>query len=293
MFGTILLGQSSQKHQKQFSETHERVLATFGLVENIRQAEKELDTYITDYRPLHIEVRLLEKKIRFITLDLEDEEQTIRRLERNGETTGSRITIIKGKITDLKAKIIELEAQIPKNWKVERKIYLELAKAETKARKLYRRNVDEAFEPLIELIKVIAQYEELVSIEDDLLGLKSIIANDQEKVAMKKIKAVEKQLGMVAGSSKIKSKISKARRALKRNPDREKADQMLEKGLELFAQEVAWRQQASEQLLTTLKEYENLLSGSIGARLQNHLSKDQAKYIASCLSDHQDVSLAF
>ena len=282
-----------EKHQKQFSETHERVLATFGLVENIRQAEKELDTYITDYRPLHIEVRLLEKKIRFITLDLEDEEQTIRRLERNGETTGSRITIIKGKITDLKAKIIELEAQIPKNWKVERKKYLELAKAETKARKLYRRNVDEAFEPLIELIKVIAQYEELVLIEDDLLGLKSIIANDPEKVAMKKIKVVEKQLGMVAGSSKIKSKISKARRALKRNPDREKADQMLEKGLELFAQEVAWRQQASEQLLTTLKEYENLLSGSIGARLQNHLSKDQAKYIASCLSDHQDVSLAF
>jgi hypothetical protein len=133
----------------------------------------------------------------------------------------------------------------------------------------------------------------LAEVEGDLLSLKSIIADEPEKVAMKKIKVVEKLLGNVAGSSKIKSKISKARRALKRNPDREKAAGFLQQGLELFSQEVAWRQHASEKLLAALNEYDGVLFGSVGARLQNRLSSEQAAFVAGCLSEHQDVSLAF
>lgn len=282
-----------EKQQKLLSATHTRVLATFDLVNNVRKAKQELTAFIPDYRPLHVEVRLLEKKIKFLALDIEDEERTIRRMERSGITSGNKIDKINENISALTKQMNELAKQIPANWKAERERYLQLANSETKARKLYRRNVDEAFETLLNLSKLIDQHEKLASLENNLRGLKSIIENDEEKEAMKKIKVVEKQLGMVAGASKIKSKISKARRALKRNPDREKAVSMLEKGLELFTQEVAWRQLASDQLYTALKDYERVLSSSVGARLQTRLSDDQAKHIASCLSDHRDVSLAF
>jgi len=282
-----------EKHQKRLSETHERVLATFGLVENIRNAEKELASFIVDYRPLHREVRFLEKKIKFIDADIQEEERRIRRLENVGETTGARVSKIKENIASLQSRKSELESKIPENWKGEHEKYLNLANTENKARKIYRRNVDEAYEPLLELRKLIAQHAMLAEVEGDLLSLKSIIADEPEKVAMKKIKVVEKLLGNVAGSSKIKSKISKARRALKRNPDREKAAGFLQQGLELFSQEVAWRQHASEKLLAALNEYDGVLFGSVGARLQNRLSSEQAAFVAGCLSEHHDVSLAF
>ena len=282
-----------EKHQKRLSETHERVLATFGLVENVRNAEKELASFIVEYRPLHKKVRFLQKKIKFVEIDIKDMERTIRRLENSGETTGTIVSKIKENIASLQSRKSELESKIPENWKAEREKYLNLANAESKARKIYRLNVDEAYEPLMELRKFIVHHDSLAALEDDLLGLKSIIANDPEKIAMKKIKVVEKLLGNVAGSSKIKSKISKARRALKRNSDREKAAGFLEQGLELFFQEVAWRGQASDQLLAGLNEYEGTLSGSIGARLQTRLSSEQAAFVASCLSEHRDVSLAF
>ena len=282
-----------EKHQKRLSETHERVLATFGLVENIRNAEKELALFIVDYRPLHREVRFLEKKIKFIDADIQEEERRIRRLGNVGETTGARVSKIKENIASLQSRKSELESKIPENWKGEHEKYLNLANTENKARKIYRRNVDEAYEPLLELRKLIAQHAMLAEVKGDLLSLKSIIADEPEKVAMKKIKVVEKLLGNVAGSSKIKSKVSKARRALKRNPDREKAAGFLQQGLELFSQEVAWRQHASEKLLAALNEYDGVLFGSIGARLQNRLSSEQAAFVAGCLSEHQDVSLAF
>jgi TRAP-type mannitol/chloroaromatic compound transport system permease large subunit len=282
-----------EKHQKRFFGTHEKVLATFGLVQNIRNTENDLESFIVEYRPLHQKVRSLQKKIKFIDVEIQEDERTIRRLERNGETTGTRVSKIKENIASLQSRKSELESKIPESWKEERKKYLYFANAESKARKTYRNNVDEAYEPLIELRKQINMHAALAAIESDLLSLKSIIADDPEKLAMKKIKVVEKQLGNVAGASKIKSKISKARRALKRNPDREKADKFLEQGLELFGQELSWRQRASVDLSNDLNEYERILSGSVGARLQQRLSDEQVKYVANCLSEHKDVSLSF
>ena len=58
-----------------------------------------------------------------------------------------------------------------------------------------------------------------------------------------KIKLIEKELGNIEGSSSIKSKISKARRALKgKNPNREKANKFWKEALTIFDKEMQWRQ---------------------------------------------------
>jgi chromosome segregation ATPase len=282
-----------QKYQDRFAETHQRVLATHALIDTIHSSERDLSAFVIDYRPLHEDVRLLQRKIKFINRDIEAEERKIRQRNRDGETMSEDITKMNNQIAELEAKKYQLESQIPSHWQAEREKYLTFANAEDKARKLYRRNADEAYEPVVELQKLISLHEELTSIESDLLGLKAIIANESSGEAVAKIKLVERRLGNVSGASEIRSKISKARRALKKGSDREKAGLLLQQALVLFADEVAWRQRAAVELSAGLINYENALRSSVGARMQEKLSEGQAKYIASCLADHKDISLAF
>ena len=282
-----------KNHQKAINATHENTLATFAMVEKVRTTEQELIAFSVEYRPLHRQVRQLQKKIRFIDTDIEIQQRTLRRLARADITSGDAVDSTKKIIAQLEKEKGELSQQIPERWKAEREKYMKLSKAETKARKTYRRNVDEAYEGLTELSKIMSFTDALAATESQIRALKPIIANESEKDAMAQIKLVERQLSNVAGASKIKSKISKARRALKRNPDREKADRFIEESLELFAKEMAWRKRAVTELTDDLVEYNDLLKGTIGARLQQRLTDDQAISVASCLSHHKDVSLNF
>jgi hypothetical protein len=114
------------------------------------------------------------------------------------------------------------------------------------------------------------------------------------EAAIAAIKVVEKKLGAVAGSSKVKSKLSKARRALKKKtPKIDKALNNLSQGVKLFETEVAWRSRAKSELLGELQGYDDLLKKSIGLRLQRYMTTEQAQYVAVCHSHHKDVSLNF
>jgi len=67
----------------------------------------------------------------------------------------------------------------------------------------------------------------------------------------------------------------------------------LQQGLALYDEELAWRQRAANELLAPLSQYDNTLKGTVGARLQERMSDEQAEYVAGCLADHKDISLAF
>jgi len=282
-----------ERQQQRLSETHDKVLSTFALVEGIRLAESNLAAFIPDYRPLHKQVRLLEKKIRFIESDIEDEKREIRNIERSDTINHNDIAKIEEVIAVLEYDKAQLVAQIPSQWPSQREQYLNLANTETKARRNYRSNVDEAYEPLTELQDIIRAHQALSAVEKDLHTLQYTIANNDIDSAMAEIKLVERQLSRVKGSSSIKTKVSKARRALKKKQDRDKAQQYLQQGLALYDEELAWRQRAANELLAPLSQYDNALKGTVGARLQERMSDEQAEYVAGCLADHKDISLAF
>ena len=118
--------------------------------------------------------------------------------------------------------------------------------------------------------------------------------NEQPDSAMQRIKKIESSLGNIAGASPIKSKISKARRALKgKKPNPEKALQQWQLGMSVYFQEIEWRQLAVNELAQPLANYELLLKDSIGLRMQKKLNKDQALAVAACKSSHEDISLFF
>ena len=134
----------------------------------------------------------------------------------------------------------------------------------------------------------------LLEMENQLKSVKSIVDENEPKTAMKMIKEIEKSLSAIAGSSPIKSKISKVRRALKgKKPNPEKALQQWEKGMSVYYQEIEWRKRASQELSQPLADYKLLLRDSIGLRLQKKLNKEQALAVSACKSSHEDISLFF
>jgi tripartite ATP-independent transporter DctM subunit len=268
--------------------------ATFDVVDQVRGAEAAIADYLPDYRPLHLQVRALQPAIHRIEAEIEDLARLLGRLDRSGEARDDDIRELEQRIERLEMEKAEREAAIPAEWEAARKRYVDLAAAEKKARRTYRRNVDDAYEPIAELRKFIAQAEALAALETQLRGLSAVVATEAPDRAIEIIKGFEKELGAVDGISHIRSKLSRTRRALKGDsPDRGKASAELGQALERFTAEVAWRRQAQTELAASLEDYNSAIKDTIGVRSQERLNPDQAGEVAACLSVHRDISLSF
>ncbi|MHC4244842.1 MAG: TRAP transporter large permease subunit, partial [Planctomycetota bacterium] len=291
--GAIDISFLPEKRKEALNESMERTLNTFDLVAKVRVAEANLVGYSSEYRPQRQHVRGLQTEMRNIRLIVDELKRDGARASQSDSPDKDDLIRIEAEIKKAEASITNLQNKIPESWTEARKRYVELEKAEKKARRNYRNNADQAYETIAELRKVIAGADELVGLEQQLTALETVIVNEPAKVAMDQIKQSEKALGKVAGTSAIKSKLTKARRAIKgKKPKPEKAIQFLKEGLKLYAAEVDWRRRAAE-IAPALAAYDNAIKDSIGLRLQRRLAVDQVKEIASCQSIHRDFSLQF
>ncbi len=290
----IDIGFLPKKRQKVLNESMDRTLNTFDLVAKVRTADANLSGYSPEYRPQHQHVRSLQSEMRNLSLKVEELKQDWTRTSRGDSPDKDDLIRIEAEIKKAEASIANLQNQIPETWTGARKRYVELEKAEKKARRNYRNNVDQAYETIAELQKVIDGADELVGLEQQLTALETVIVNEPAKVAMDRIKQSGRALGKVAGTSAIKSKLSKARRAIRgKKPKPEKAIRFLKEGLKLYAAEVDWRRRAVVEIAPALAAYDNAIKDSIGLRLQRRLPDDQVKEIAACQSIHRDFSLQF
>jgi tripartite ATP-independent transporter DctM subunit len=282
-----------KKHQSGLKEGFAAANKTFDMVENVRKTEEKRLSYIPEYRPLHEEMRDIRVEIGTFDRELNELEKIRRRLSRDGEAGKAELEHVMSEMAELEANKKQALANTPVGWDKARERYVALEKAEEKARRTYRNTVDDAYESLSKIQNLIGSADKLAVLADELYGLDSVIANAAAPEAIAKIKAISSKIGSVNGASSIKSKLSKARRAIKRKDDRVKAAKELAKALKIFDDEVKWRQAAKGELLAGLQTYNSSIYDTIGLRLQPRLTKAQAKEIASCLSDHRDISLSF
>nr|MBC8445086.1 TRAP transporter large permease subunit [Rhodospirillaceae bacterium] len=266
-----------KKNSSALKDSFQSAEMTFSLVDKVRITEAAVTAYIPEYRPFHRDVRAIQQRTNRIKSDVKRLTEEIRRLDGVGDKA------LEQEIKILTAEQEELEKSIPGEWKSAREKYLKVAKAEKDARLKYRRNVDNAYEPIAEVLTVIAGTEALGALRDQIKSLGAVIATLPPEEAMEAIKVVEAALGEIKGSSPIKSKISKVRRALKDpNPDPAEAAQELAKGLATYETELTWRQKAAIELAAPLSAYNEAIRGTIGLRQQERLSDDQASIVASC-----------
>jgi hypothetical protein len=62
---------------------------------------------------------------------------------------------------------------------------------------------------------------------------------------------------------------------------------------QIMQSEIEWHQRAADALADDLEEYNRAIADTIGMRLQERLTSEQAESIASCLAVHKDLSLHF
>ena len=292
--GALELSVLPEKRQKALNESLDRTLNTFDLVAKVRMAEENRIDASSEYRPQHQFVRRLQSDMRLIRLKVVKLKQVLTRTSRNDSPDRDELIRLEAEIEKAEADIANLQSQIPASWAGVNKRYADLEKAEMQARRNYRNNVDQGYKTIVELREVIDGADELAGLEQPMNAIETAIINEPGKVAMERIKQSETALGKVAGTSAIKSKLSKARRALRGNtPEPEKAIQLLSEGLTVYAAEVDWRRRAAVEIAPALASYDNAIKDSIGLRLQRRLTDDQVKAVASCLSIHRDYSLQF
>jgi len=124
--------------------------------------------------------------------------------------------------------------------------------------------------------------------------LRDMVETDGVGAPLDTIAAVSKQFGNIEGASKIKSEVSKARKALKaKKPNPEKAIKALDKAQKLYDEQKGWRSAATAALAQPIAEYEQSIRSSIGIRQQSKLTKSQALFVARCDAGHRDISLNF
>ena len=95
-----------------------------------------------------------------------------------------------------------------------------------------------------------------------------------------------------AGKDTVKG-LADARKALRKNPDPVKATEALDRAVAGLAEDLSWRREAAEKVLPGLQTYSAALADTIGLRQQRVLPREQALYVASCTSNHRDISLNF
>ena len=281
--------------KKSLEASQTKVLGTFQMVRDIQTLQKDFDDFNQEYRSLHFQVRSIQKEIRTLDQELEELKQRKNRLVRSKQDAlQEELNRIDETIKTLEEIKTEILAQVPENWKSQRALFEKQNKDLRSNRMKYRRNVDEAYEPIKTINGILKDTDALRNQRNKIESIGQIIMQQEPDGAMKQIKLIEKELGNIEGSSSIKSKISKARRALKgKNPNREKANKFWKEALTIFDKEMQWRQKALSELIQPLDAYDSLIKDSIGLRSQKKLGLEQAKSIAVCKSSHQDISLNF
>ena len=283
-----------ESQQKALLAGFESVMGVSMLVGDVIAARDALDAYIPEYRSLHREVRGVQRRARLSDKRLEKLERRIRNWSVEYDGPESEKVKFESEFAVLNEERNTQLSQVPASWQGARDGFVERAKVLKKARVRYRQSVDSAYESVVKLQSLIADADNLAELDKELTNLKRTVQDSSPEAAMAAIKAAEKNLSAVAGSGKVKSKFSKARRALKKKtPKTDKALNHLSQGMKLFRSEVAWRSRAKAELLDDLLVYDDLLKKSIGLRLQRYMTTEQAQYVAVCHSHHKDVSLNF
>ena len=287
------IGILPRKFEKATETALDKAARTFKLLEGIRNARAIVESQIGAYRPLHSEVRLIQRRMTGIDTETKELKRLARLL---GETPKEQAEKreMRERAESIAAEREALQAQIPAHWQSEYEKFRVLQKAEEKALKAYRRNVDEAYEPIGELVKIIAGVDRLAALDPELMALTQLVTSGDPAEGVEKLAAAAKAVGAVAGTGKIKSNLTGARRALRaKTPDRDKALKKLGQALKIYREELAWRQRAKVELLAGLEAYEAAIRDTIGIRLQSRLPREMALDLASCTAEHRDISLHF
>ena len=274
-----------------FEEHFDNALGTFDIVKKLQKTEEEYDVFTQDYKDMHFSVRKIQKKVRKIDGKIKKLKSEIRNLDEGDLADKNKLEL---KIENLQLEIVELNNKIPETWKAKNGEFEILHKAKNTRTKRYRKNVDEAYDSLDQIVMFINDYKKLNELSPEIKELKRTLENKNYESSISIIDNLFEKLGEISGSEEFANKLDDLITIIDNDEiDQEKLISVSSETFELFDQEVSWRVDANKSLLPELMKYNDVIKNNIGLRLQTRLTKEQAKFVARCNSVHRDISLNF
>ncbi|MEM8687401.1 MAG: TRAP transporter large permease subunit [Pseudomonadota bacterium] len=272
----------------------QQAASVYGHLETIAKTEAARDEGAASFRDLHFKVRRIQADIRKLDAEKKAQDSDLGRMKRQTPVDQDAVAKAERHLAEIDKELEALKALIPDTWEKDQKAFDTLQKADTKARRDYRKAVDTAYTSVQDLMEVVEATPALEAFQAEMSGLLSVVDSQEPKQASETINEFSKRLRKVAGVKDIRSGLSAARRALRgRSPDPDKAKDALQKAIASFESDLAWRKKAQSDLLAGLKTYEATIRDTIGLRQQRRLPEAQALSIAQCSSSHRDISLHF
>ena len=113
-------GALPERARTEFYDSLEKASSVFERIVEIRAAERALNEYSADYRPLHRQVRSIQREIRDFEAAIEGDRQRLRRLSRAGLEEGAEAVAADAEIHAFEEEIAVLSAEIPPEWEESR-----------------------------------------------------------------------------------------------------------------------------------------------------------------------------
>jgi tripartite ATP-independent transporter DctM subunit len=188
---------------KQFGDSLGKAESTFQLLDDIKTAETAMNEAVPGYSPLHVKVREIERDIRRYEAEMKLAETQLRRVRGDDEEAQQLRNRLETRIAAEKAEIERLKAEIPANWTDDHAAFKKLLDADKRARLNYRRNVDQAYRPVVQLQEMLASAPQLAELKPEIDKTVAMAGSAPAEEAENAIKALESSIGSVPGSSDV------------------------------------------------------------------------------------------
>jgi hypothetical protein len=140
----------------------------------------------------------------------------------------------------------------------------------------------------------IKDHEKLNELSSDINNLKKNIENKDYKNSISIIDSLFEKFGEISGTEELANRLDDLYSLLDSEEiEVNKISDASSEAFILFDKEIKWRKDAAQNLMPELEKYNLVIKHNIGLRLQSRLTKEQAKFVASCNSIHRDISLNF
>ncbi|MBI1386752.1 MAG: TRAP transporter large permease subunit [Rhizobiales bacterium] len=283
-----------QDLRKKFATATTEAAKAIPAMEAIKEANLRITEFSAGYRPLHIEVRAIERDIGRAEAKLKRLRTIVSQSGDGRAYTAARGELARQEIEEIEGEIAALKARIPDRWQAQRAEFTTLQKAEFAARQGYRRIVDGAYDPLVEVLAAVRSTSQLEAVAADVRGLQGELESLSTAEFEARVTAVRDAVGQVAGAGDIRSAVNKARSAMRgAGADPAKARPNLVSAVQLLDQGLEWRRRAVAEVLPGLESFDAAIRDTIGLRGQPRLPHEQAAYVAACSSHHRDLTLNF
>ena len=277
-----------EKQSKNISKIIQDISFSKDSIDEIILSRNNFNDYSLNYKPLHTKVRNIEKNINKRKGKIEKIKKEIRL-----ETELTEIQKLEEKIFVLENEIQNIKRTIPSNWKIENENFNTILKDFNITKLKYNKLVDSSYGELIKYIEIFKNAENFSKLEDQYENLYLNIFNEESEI-IEIIKDFERLFNPFNDTSDIKKPIKKARKLLKKNFDKkDEALNLIAESKSIYISEKGWRLKGSEVLMSDFIQLSNTGNETFGLRKQNSLNDEQALYLASCKSVHEDISLYF